>query len=78
MRAKLLFAIEGFDSADFDLVIAAIEHLADLGQLLKIAGYCVLHQLVFRASGFCARHPGIFLLCSFQPLQLGAWSLELS
>jgi hypothetical protein len=50
---KKLLAIERFHSSVFQIIIAAIEHLACPGQLVEITSHGVLHQLVGAASGFC-------------------------
>src|SRR5271170_7686640 len=41
-----------FYPAAFQVVIAAVEHFARVGQFLEIASHGVLNQLVWAASGF--------------------------
>jgi hypothetical protein len=45
------FTVDGLHSTALEVVVAAVQHLASLRQLLQIAGHCVLDQVVGRAPG---------------------------
>src|SRR5260370_33133195 len=48
-----VFAVQRLDSAAFNVVIAAVEHLASLAQFRKISSHGVFYQFILGASGVC-------------------------
>jgi hypothetical protein len=44
------FAIDRFHAATLEVVVAAVEHFAGLGELLQISGYCVFDKIVGGAA----------------------------
>jgi hypothetical protein len=49
---KERFPVDGFGLAAFEVVVAAVQHPAHLGQLVKVTGHGILNQLIRGTAGF--------------------------
>lgn len=49
---ECVFTVERLHAAALEVVVAAVERFAYLGQLLQISGHCVFDEIIRGTAGF--------------------------